>query len=65
MVAGAQAVALVVARAEVAAGLSGLTREERWAVLADHLVARARESGQPAVFVALVAESLRMRLGVA
>jgi hypothetical protein len=34
-------------------------------VLADHLVALARESGQPAVFVALVAESLRMRLGVA
>jgi hypothetical protein len=65
MVAGAGTAALVVARAEVAASLSGLSREARWDVLSDHLVALARDSGQPAVFVALVAESLRMRLGVA
>ena len=64
MVAGAGQVAAVAAAGEVAVAMTGLTRAERLAVLQFQLAALARESADPALFVALLAEALRKQLGL-
>ena len=65
MVAGAEPVAVAAVISEVHMALSGLSREARWEVLAHHLAALARESGEPAVFLALAHQAMRQRMGLA
>lgn len=49
---------------QVRRDMAGLTRAERLAVLQFQVAALARETADPALFVALLAEALRKQLGV-
>jgi hypothetical protein len=61
---GAGPLAAATANREVAVALAGLTRAQRMAVLMLHLEVLARESGDPAVFLALLHEAMRERMGL-
>lgn len=63
MVAGAQAVSVGAAVAEIDAALRPLSHRERVEALMAVLAGLGRDSGQPRLFCALVRESLSQRLG--
>lgn len=65
MVAGAGPVAAAVATVEVAQALAGLTQAERLGVLKVQVAQLARDSGQPALFLALLHQALREQMGFA
>jgi hypothetical protein len=64
MVAGAGPAAAAVATVEVAQALAGLTRDQRLGVLKVQVAQLARDSGQPALFLALLHQSLREQMGL-
>lgn len=63
MVAGARPVSLAVAAREVRVALEGVSRTDKIAVLVGVLAEEAQRSGQAPLFLALVQEAVRERLG--
>lgn len=64
MVAGAGPVAAAVASVEVAQAMAGLTRAERLAVVRMQIAVLATESGQPALFLALLHQTMQDQMGL-